>query len=396
MALVAHIEGNCPSCGAKHKFGIVDVRGSFVLKGCEGCQYKERQRLPPLKKKVVYLDQFFLSHAFRGNDDRFSAAAVRLEKIAQYQLLVAPYSTLHEDETDLWKRREELLGFIQKVSRGHEFVADYKLDETQIFKAFQAWTNGEESKYILEENDVFEDEIHTWEGYFRINVDRYRKDRELSRSLKSQSVSSLIDMFDDWRESQSTFEEDVLLELNDAAKGYLTTYFSYASRMSQGDFSAVLNAPVMSIVVQNLLRSIPRNISEEKRLQTILAFFSSDHFRSVPGEELSARIFASLKKMVKTGAYKNKKKAKEKLSGFFYDVRHVAKYGPYCDAFFADKAMAELLSAPEIDFSRRYGVQVFTVDTIDEFYVWLDQLEENMSDEHKAGLKQAYPFIEVQ
>jgi hypothetical protein len=37
-------------------------------------------------------------------------------------------------------------------------------------------------------------------------------------------------------------------------------------------------------------------------------------------------------------------KAKDKLSGFFYDVNHIATYVPYCDAVVLDSAMAELVS----------------------------------------------------
>ncbi|PKR49382.1 hypothetical protein TH8_10920 [Thalassospira profundimaris] len=395
MALVSFFESDCPSCGAEQKFGIIDIRHPYILKGCATCRYKERERLPLLRKKIVYLDQFFLSHVFRGNDERFLIAADKLTKLAQYQLIVTPYSTLHEDETDLWEWRDELLDFIKNTSRGHEFVAEYELENTQILKAFSSWLEDSDSGYLLEESDVFNEDIHEWEGYFRINIDRFRTDREKARSLKSESVSSLVDLFDLWRESQSTFEEAVAIELADAAKGYLEAYFSYASRMSQGDFTALLNAPVASIVVQSLLQSVPAEVPTDQRLQTILRFFSSEHFRSIPNEVISAKIFGLLRKMVKMGAYTNRKKAITRLSGFFYDVRHVSKYAPYCDAFFADRAMAELLEAPELDLQKNYGVRIFTIDSIDKFHEWLDEIEKGMSSEHRAALKRAYPYLAV-
>jgi hypothetical protein len=40
------------------------------------------------------------------------------------------------------------------------------------------------------------------------------------------------------------------------------------------------------------------------------------------------------------------KKAVKRLSGYFYDGKHVATYAPYCDAFVVDQAMAELLAKP--------------------------------------------------
>ena len=72
MALVTHILGNCPGCGAKDSFGNVDVRKTYVFRGCKCCRFNERVNLPVVKKKVLYLDQFFFSHAFRAGDKRVS------------------------------------------------------------------------------------------------------------------------------------------------------------------------------------------------------------------------------------------------------------------------------------------------------------------------------------
>jgi len=46
--------------------------------------------------------------------------------------------------------------------------------------------------------------------------------------------------------------------------------------------------------------------------------------------------------MVKEGAYTNAERAVKRLSGFYYDVKHIAIYAPYCDAFVVDQPMAEL------------------------------------------------------
>ena len=56
----------------------------------------------------------------------------------------------------------------------------------------------------------------------------------------------------------------------------------------------------------------------------------------------ASTIYASLKAMVKEGAYTNAERAVKRLSGFYYDVKHIAIYAPYCDAFVVDQPMAEL------------------------------------------------------
>jgi len=109
------------------------------LRGCGRCRYNERIPLPPLRKKIVYLDQCFFSGAFRGNDERFVSAAARISHAAHQQLVVAPFSSVHEDETHQWERRHELEEFIKATSRGHEFTPAYDVEQTQIRKGFQAW-----------------------------------------------------------------------------------------------------------------------------------------------------------------------------------------------------------------------------------------------------------------
>ena len=123
----------------------------------------------------------------------------------------------------------------------------------------------------------------------------------------------------------------------------------------------------------------------------VAEFLMSEHFRQTPCRDLSGRIYASRKAMVKEGAYTNTRKAKKRLSGFFYDVKHIATYAPYCDAFIVDKPMAQLLARPGVAISERYGVKIFSLDNWDEMLVWFDLLEEGMHIEHKQALAEAYP-----
>ncbi|NVK18321.1 MAG: hypothetical protein HWE30_06490 [Methylocystaceae bacterium] len=339
------------------------------------------------------MDQFFLSHTFRGKEKKFIDAAKRIENLAAKQLLIVPFSSLHEDETYQWERHSELIEFIKETSRGHEFLPDYQVEQNQLTKAFESWISGAPPFYKKSEDDVFPKNIHEWESYYRIDVGQYTKDRELVRELKKQSVDSLVDIFDGWRASNTTFEEDVIMELNASAKSYLDSYFLYVERILSGDLMAQLNAPIMSRMVEALLLHTPNDISSDKRLKMIIDFFTSEHFRLCPYQNLSAKIFAALKLQVKQGAYANDIKARKKLSGFFYDVSHISNYAPYCHAFFADKSMSQLVARPEVSLSKNYEVKVFSVETMDDFLCWLESLEEEMTEEHIMALRKAYPKL---
>lgn len=394
--LVMHVLGDCPSCRGKDKFGNVMVSGNHVLRGCMSCQYSAKIWLPETRKKIVYLDQFFFSHAFRDRDQRFIQAAERIRQVAALQLLAVPYSSIHEDETHLWrgcdgKTKDDLMAFIKATSRGHEFEPAYKVEERQIIQGFQAFLQEEPDVYELQERDVINGNIHEWDNYFRIDVGGYLRDIELARDLKRQSVERLVDLFPEWRTSSSTLHQDISLELHGAVKGYLDSYITYAMRLAHGDYNALFDSPIISGVVEALMYCLPEDMPPNERLAKIGEYFKSNYFSELPSQWLSARIFAVLKHMVRHGAYTDRAEAIQRLSGFFLDVKHVSTYAPYCDAFVMDQGMAALVSDQRIALENRYGVKVFSLNTWADFMAWLDTLEDNMTQEHRDGLAAAYP-----
>ena len=394
--LVTRVLGDCPGCGGKNSFGNVSVRGDHVLCGCTSCTYRTKVGLPKIQKKILYVDQFFFSSAFRRHDPRFVKTAQRIRQVSALQLLVAPFSSIHEDETHQWrgydgKSKEDLMEFIKATARGHEFESAYDVERTQILRAFRAFLAGKPEAFELEQHDAVDGHIHEWDDYFRIDVGRYTGDIELIRDLKLQSVESLVDIFPSWRQSTNTFDQDVKLEMQAAAKAYVETYCTYAVRVASGDYDALLDSPIMSKVVESLLRCPSDEIPLEERLKRIGLFFNSPHFSEIPYQWLSARIFATHKDMVKRGAYMDRDKALERLSGFFQDVKHVFTYAPYCDAFVMDQAMASLVADPHVGLENRYRVKVFSLNNWGQFLAWLDVLEAEMTQEHRAGLAAAYP-----
>ena len=393
MAIVSYILGDCPGCGRKDSFGNVEVfGGKLVYQGCKACSYNKRIPLPKLQKTILYLDQFFFSHGFRGKEQRFLDAAERIARVSSLQLLVAPYSSIHEDETHQWTNRGELFKFIKATSRGHQFALASEVDRFQLLKAFKAWLANEPAEYQREESDALRDKVHGWDGYMRISVGRYIGDIELIRDLKNQSIEGLVGRFDGWRKLTTTFAEDLQAEYEVAGKGYIDSYLEYAARVASGDHNAFFNAPVMSNVVESMLSVVPADVPFKERLRLCAQFLmQSQHFKETPHHKLSAGMFATAKAMVKGGAYTNKERALQRLSGFFFDVSHISTYAPYCDAFVMDQPMADLVAKPTVALERRYGTKVFSLNNWDEFLAWLDKLEASMGDDHKAALATAYP-----
>lgn len=302
------------------------------------------------------------------------------------QLLAAPYSSLHENETLLWTRRDELGKFIKTVARGAKFAPEYRVEQTQILRAFRAWLDGNSSKYAIKDRDAIDRDLHSWDGYFSIDVARAPRDPAEIRLAKTRSTDGLIDLFDDWAKNATSFEADVDSEFVASAKGYIDAYLRYAVRVGSGDFSALLNSPVMSKVVEMMMHMLPQELPVDERLQRCSQFFGSAHFRELPCQLIPATIYAVLKDSVKRGAFANRVKARKRLSGFFYDVAHISTYAPYCDAIIVDQTMGTLLSDPRLTLEARYGVKVFTLRDWPQLYAWLDDIEAGATSEHRDAL----------
>jgi hypothetical protein len=347
--------------------------------------------LPPVRKALLYLDQFFFSGAFRGGDKRFVEAAVRVRDLADKQIIVSPFSSIHEDETHLWARRGELYEFIKATSRGHEFQPAYEIERGQILNGFSAWLANQPADYNCGRREALWHDVDQWDGYFRIDVGRYIGDIDAIRTSKKQSISDLVDAFPEWRASANTFEEDVALELHASGRSYFEAYVKYVMRIGSGDYSALIDSPIVSMIVQHMLHYLPKETAPKDQLRTCGEFFKSQHFATLPYQDIKARAFATLKAQVKAGAYANRGTAVERLSGFFHDVKHIATYAPYCQAFVMDQPMAALMNQRGLELERRYRMRAFSLNNWGEFMAWLDELEVQMSDEHMAGRKAAYP-----
>lgn len=395
MAWVAYIIGTCPGCGAQESFGHTGVFASHITLGCTCCQHLERIPLPQIRKKVLYLDQFFFSHAFRGDVPRFLDAARRIERLASLQLLVVPYSSIHEDETHLWKQHAGLTKFIKTTARGHEFVPAYVVEQTQIISSFRSWLEGGPPAYRINLDEALGAEARTWEDYVRADVGIYLGNIDRTRALKALSVERLIALFDGWERLTTTFEEDLQEEYTASVKKHFTEFLSYVERVRSGDPMAWWDSSIASMVVENMLRVLPRDLPIQDKLQQCDEYFRSSHYLEAPFHWIRAHIFATLKVMVKEDrSYANRNKASDRLKGFFYDVDHIATYAPYVDAILTDKPMAELVARRSVALEARYGVRVFSLNTWDDFMAWLDDVEATgMTKEHRTVLQAAYPTI---
>ena len=343
------------------------------------------------RKAILYLDQNFLSAVQRG-DQWADMPMKKVKQLLDLQLLAIPYSTTHIDEADLnGEYRDELVRFIQGISRGHRFEPYWHVEETQIVKAYQAFLDKGSATYQKEERDALSPSVHDWDGDYSVSV--FSAATAVDRKLfyKEQALEELLKVLPQWADKARTFEEDVALEISDEGRILVDSYAKKAARMMTGDFSALVDAPISASIVEmmwyvaNVRKTDPA---------TIGAFFRSAHFAAVPGVQLSARLFSAYKahlRLSQTPPDPTSRKTRTKLSGFFYDIQHAATYAPYCDGYVTDNAMAKLMKDGRVKAGGDFGCKVFSAESMDEFIAWLDDVKSCMTPQHAEDLSWAYP-----
>src|SRR4051794_11737159 len=103
----------CPACGAD-EFGVLMMADHRYFRRCRACMTDESFALPPLEKKVLYLDQFAISNlmkvihpdhrervAERDADDAgfWIDLFARLDRLVKLNLLACPSSLTHWEES---------------------------------------------------------------------------------------------------------------------------------------------------------------------------------------------------------------------------------------------------------------------------------------------------------
>lgn len=392
MALVSKIIGDCPGCGRKDGYGNVGVHGTTLSRGCLSCRRWDQIPLPQLSKKVLYLDQFFYSHAFRGENKNFVEAKEKIEKLSHDQLLVSPYSDIHEDETHLWKpdQRDLLWKFIKQTSSGHQFNAEYQVRDKQLHRAFKAFLTNGDASCPIDVSDALPRNINGWDDYVWIDVKSFRKNIIELRKGKSESVSGLLDLFPKWASRDSTFEADVREEIDASGDGFINSYIDYVKRIADGDYDALWNSPLASRVVEQLMK-YGEKLHPSLRMQRIQSFFSSAYFAGIPSETIAAEFYALLRNKLRDGAYLSKEKSHKRFKGFFFDVRFIATYAPYCDAMVVDTVMHQWATDRLIDLQSRFGTKFFSRSNWHEFIDYLDKIDKSRSPELSEALEWVHP-----
>jgi hypothetical protein len=155
----------CPNCGAE-ELGILSVGHEMCTRRCRACWFKAHAGLPPLSRKVVYIDQFAISdmmktlnaehphHAEAAANPFWRELFEALEAVVKRQLVICPDSDIHSHESAVSGWYDDLKLLYEHFSHGVSFNSTDEIAQRQLNIALLAWLDKKAPEYNFDAERV--------------------------------------------------------------------------------------------------------------------------------------------------------------------------------------------------------------------------------------------------
>ncbi len=218
----------CPVCG-KDRFGIHIIQAARYLRKCRDCWHGQYYELPPLKKKIIYLDQFVISDLMKlrnasaaGHDkvlaDPFWADLnALLFQLRHLQLICCPHSESHEQESRISGFNPQLKQVYEALSGGISFHSFQAIEINQIAELARAWAAESQPTFNYDPRRVLSRNPDQWSERYRMtfgdNPFVVPAQINQNRSQVEAHIARLF--FDVWKKENRGFEYWYDLERNE-------------------------------------------------------------------------------------------------------------------------------------------------------------------------------------
>ncbi|MFH2051417.1 MAG: hypothetical protein ABIK96_03015 [bacterium] len=347
--------------------------------------------LPPLSKKVIYLDQMAISNMMKAIhpdtpattlaklDPFWLEAYKKLDVVCRLQLAVCPSSDFHRRESQLWGEKfEPLREMYRHLSGGVSFADHLTIQRFQVEARLLSTLTGDpfDSGHPAA-CSVFYGEVHGWWNRVRISVnlnydpawiEEYAANRERVRtgleSIFARWRSDKHKSFDDWyREEAAAFGPSIFQAYQRRVAGIL------AARL-HGQAITLDDLMDWATTVMTTLRSIciEHGVSAADVPTYIREYLHSDAILELPFNRISSLIWAAIARKAAAG-----QKAPPN-EGMATDVDLISCHLPYCDAMFVDNACRAYLAEEPVAGRLGYNTRIYSQRTIGEFLAYLDEI----------------------
>jgi hypothetical protein len=405
----------CPKCGHE-TFGILSISGSQYTRRCRDCWKTADFRLPKLRKKIIYLDQFVISNLVKLKNPTTPAQALLaadpfwqelyelIFQLRYLQMIACPDSWSHREESRISKMNADLKGMYERLSGGNTFEQFDSIKAKQIGELALAWSESREPEFDFDPRSVLSRDPDEWNERFYITF----QDNpfvtvtgiEQARQANHASIARLFTTI--WAKDERDFDYWYNLERTDYQKAMIQSYTRSNKERAEVISSIDPNEEMHEDVINKVLPSFSENIvasvqhvmqfprhedrvrlPEEQR-KLLLGFFSANRIAEAPFLKLQAMMYAAIAMRAAAG------QREPPNEGMTTDIDNVAHLLPYCDAMFLDKeCRALMLNVPmrvrPDDAKRLYSMQVK-----EEFLAFLREIRDRIPAEHVQAIREVY------
>ena len=396
----------CPRCG-QLQLGTLSITGNVHSRRCQNCYHDENEHMPPLAKKLIYLDQMAISKIAmrldpvwrkeKPNQDNFWLEAFdQIDRLVKLQLIVCPESPFHKKESSYTPYERELRRLYEHLASGVKLRSHNQVLMVQLAEAFEAWSTDRDPDWTrITREDVTKGNLDQWSDRLCISVDMGHLPGQIKsrRESRGRVHETLKQLWVKWKnEKKMPFKDRFEDERRGLAVAVLQSYNTYVERIqaSSGaedvtDLSHLTPRwPAQTVI--SVLRCLEKlGVPQEDQLREAERFLHSEPALCAPQNHLSALLVASLAWRAASG------QKRVPGRGTLNDINFISAYLPYCDAMFIDNEFAQLLREGQLAATvKDYPTRIFSARTKKDFLAYLHELEEKAEPTHVELVARTY------
>jgi len=396
----------CPKCGAED-YGVLSVSDTRCERRCRACWHTAPVRLPKLKKKIVYVDQFAYSnimkmlcpdvqgHERAASDPFWKELFETLGVVRHLQLVACPDSREHHNETLTSPFSQLLKSTYEYFSGGDGFEQAEGIKIRQIGQAARCWLKNEPLVFDLEAASISSGRLHDWDGRMYVTVNGVLPGTVQGlRESRNRTSTALLDVFVQWQRQKKTFKEVYAAEKVSHRQALINGYVKQAAKRAQMPMQMLRGQmPTLDEILpsweENQMSSLEHQFvihaqDRQKGCELLRAFLQSAAIDNTPFNIVGAAMFASLSRKAAGG------QKRIPSQGMANDVEAISVLLPYCDAMFVDNECRELLRGIPKEYKLPFGCQVFSYNTRADFIRYLTEIRDSVSPEHLKLVEEVY------
>jgi hypothetical protein len=380
----------CLGCGERDSFGILRVGGDTVRRRCKTCRFSLDEVLPPVDKKVIYLDQFAISEFYKvksntrrpgAGNQQFWQDFQRLANSAYLlQQVIFPASNVHSDETIVSPFASDL-GLAHEMMSGEtSFEYAHEIAAQHEFAYARAYLSGlPPPELSTDVDDILDGHRNEWlpDMHVTANMD-YSIFAVGIRANRTSAEAELQALAGNWATSKPTFDDILKNELESYGSAHRQACLHSAQladkSLANNDSWGFVNASQSPALEQfQSLRRLFENsgIPRDQSAAAVLKFREWPANRQLPTHRIFAYLMAAFGWKISCG------QRRPIAAGILNDFTAIATYAPYVDAMFVDKECAELLTHGRLRADLTLKAKIFSLQTRDDFLRYLTDLADS-------------------